>query len=169
MTWWRERYGASPLHLAALLGCFALAAYAALQASHGPLPVRMLVWFVGALVAHDLVLFPLYALADRGLGRLRRGDRHGPDGSVNWVRVPALLSAALLLVSLPLVLRHSEGAYGRASGLDESPYLGRWLVLTAILFGGSALLFAARTALGRPRPGQPASQASNASADNGRA
>ena len=149
MSRWRERYGASPVHLAALLACFALAAYAALRASAGPLPLRMLVWFVGALVAHDLVLFPLYALADRGLGRLLRGHRAGPAGSVNWVRVPALLSGVLLLISLPLVLRHSEGAYGRASGLDESPYLGRWLLITGALFAGSAVLCAGRAGLRR--------------------
>lgn len=149
MTRWRESYGAGPLHLLSLLACFALAGWAGLQASHGPLPLRMGVWFVGALVAHDLVLFPLYALLDRVLVRTRRPA--GPSGAVNWVRVPALLSGALLLVSLPLVTRHSEGAYGRASGLTEAPYLGRWLLLTAVLFGGSAALFVLRAVVRQGR------------------
>lgn len=145
MTWFRARYGSNPLHLLSILACFALAAYAALQASKGPLPLRMLVWFVAALLAHDLVLFPVYALADRLLVRFRRQPAGVPDGSVNWVRVPALLSGILLLISLPLVLRQGEGSYRAASGLGESPYLGRWLVLTAVLFAGSGLLLVLRS------------------------
>lgn len=149
MTWFRERYGSNPLHLLSVLACFALAAYAALQASKGPLPLRMLVWFLVALLVHDLVLFPAYAFLDRVLGRLRRHPAAGPDGSVNWVRVPALLSGILLLISLPLVLRQGEQSYRAASGLGESPYLGRWLVLTAVLFGASALLYVVRSVLRR--------------------
>jgi hypothetical protein len=148
----RRAYGAHPLHLLSLLGCFALAGYAVLQASHGPLPVRMGIWFFGALVAHDLVLFPLYALADRSLGALlprRRGRRLALAGSINYVRVPALLSGLLLLMFFPLILRRSEDAYGRASGLDASPYLGRWLLITGIAFAVSAVVFALRA--GRAR------------------
>ena len=147
----RRTYGAQPLHLLSLLACFALAAYAFLQASHGPLPLRMAVWFVAALVGHDLVLFPLYALADRSLSaalpRRRAVTRH--PGTVNYVRVPALLSGLLLLIFFPLILRKSEGPYGAASGLDQSPYLGRWLLLTGIAFTVSALLFALRAARSR--------------------
>ncbi len=57
-------YGANPLHLLALLGCFALAGYAAAQLvkSH---PLAVAVWFLGAVVGHDLLLMPLYSLADR--------------------------------------------------------------------------------------------------------
>lgn len=149
MTRFRARYGSTPLHLLSVLACFALAAYAALQASKGPLPLRMLVWFLAALLAHDLVLFPAYALLDRLLRRVRRAPAGSPDGSVNWVRVPALLSGVLLLVSFPLVSRQGEVAYRRASGLDQSPYLGRWLILTAVLFAGSGLLFVGRSALRR--------------------
>ena len=57
-------YGAGPLHLLTMLGCLALAGYAAAEL----LPsnaVGILVWLVGAVVAHDLILFPLYTLADR--------------------------------------------------------------------------------------------------------
>lgn len=59
---WRSFYGDKPLHLLSLLACFGLTGYAALQASRAPNAARMLVWFVGAIVAHDLVLYPLYAL-----------------------------------------------------------------------------------------------------------
>lgn len=142
----RRTYGAQPLHLLSLLACFALAGYAFLQASHGPLPLRMAVWFVAAIIAHDLVLFPFYALADRSLSTAtRRQDRSRMStGAVNYLRVPALLSGLLLLVFFPLILRRSEPTYGAASGLDQSPYLARWLLLTGVAFTISALLFALR-------------------------
>ncbi|WP_219418932.1 hypothetical protein [Pseudonocardia nigra] len=44
----RTLYGAHPLHLLALLICFALAGYAALQASAASAFARMLIWFGGA-------------------------------------------------------------------------------------------------------------------------
>lgn len=153
MRGFRRRYGASPLHLLSVLTCFALAGYAVLQASDGPRPVRMAVWFVGALIGHDLVLFPLYALADRVLLRVAPGRRDGQvSGSINFVRVPALLSALLFLLFFPLILRRSEDAYFVASGLDQSPYLGNWLLISAVLFGSSALLFVLR--IGRRRTPQ---------------
>ena len=140
----RRAYGAHSLQLLSLLACFALAGYAVLQAADGPLPLRMAGWFLGALVAHDLVLFPLYALADRSLSAVL------PGGNVNYVRVPALLSGLLLLLFFPLILRKSEGAYGAASGLDQSPYLAHWLLITGLLFAASGLVLAVRT---RRRPG----------------
>lgn len=151
MRGFARRYGAGPLHLLSILACFALAGYAALQASRGPLPVRMAVWFGGAVIAHDLLLFPLYALADRGLTRVLPRRRPTVTGGVNYVRVPVLLSGLLLLMFFPLILQRSEGAYGRASGLDQSPYLGRWLLVSGVLFAASAVAFA--LSLGRRRSG----------------
>lgn len=145
-AWWRGLYGSSPLHLLALLACFALSAYAALQVTGNPAAIRIGLWFLGAVIAHDLVLFPLYALADRSVTGLRR--RRGgspPRATVNYLRVPALLSGLLLLVFFPLILRRSDGPYGAASGLDEAPYLLRWLLITAALFLGSAVVLAVRT------------------------
>jgi hypothetical protein len=144
----RRTYGAHPLHLLSLLACFALAGYAVLQAAHGPLPLRMGVWFVGALIGHDLLLFPLYALADKTLATVvprRRGRLLTRPGTVNYLRVPALLSGLLLLMFFPVILRRSEGPYGAASGLDQSPYLARWLLLTGLAFTVSALLLAIRS------------------------
>lgn len=136
-------YGAHPMHLLSLLACFALAGYALLQASRDPLSWRMALWFLGALIAHDLVLFPLYALADRSLSAsLPRRRRLPSKGGVNYVRVPALISGLLLLVFWPVIFRHSEGAYGAASGLDQSPYLARYLLIVGVLFAGSAVLYA---------------------------
>jgi len=142
MTMLRRTYGDHPLHLLSLLGCFALAGYAFLQAAQGPLPTRMAVWFFGALIGHDLVLFPLYALADRTLSTVVPRRRMLVAGGINYVRVPLMLSGLLLLVFFPLILRKSEGAYGRASGLDQSPYLAHWLLITGVMFLSSAVLFA---------------------------
>ncbi len=145
---WKALYGDNPLHLLALLASFALAGYAALQARTGPLPGRMLAWFIGAIVVHDLVLYPLYALADRSLAALvhrrRSADGLRPRGTVNYVRVPALLSGLLLLLFWPLVTGHSEPTYRSASGLGTGVYLGRWLLLSGVAFGCSALLYAVR-------------------------
>ena len=140
----KRLYGAGPLHLLALLACFALAGAAALHITQDPLRLRYAVWFVGAALAHDLLLFPLYALLDRSAGALVRRRRVPAPGSVNFVRVPALLSGLLLLVFAPVIFQRSEIAYGNASGLDQNPYLGRWLAVTGVLFLASAVLYAVR-------------------------
>ena len=137
-------YGAGPLHLLALLACFALAGAAAQHVSHDPLRLRYAVWFVGAALAHDLLLFPLYALLDRSFGSLLHRRRTAAAGSVNYVRVPVALSGLLLLVFAPIIFRRSTGAYGIASGLDQDPYLGRWLAISGALFLASAVLYALR-------------------------
>ena len=143
----RRFYGAGPLHLPLLLASFAVAAFAVLQASDGPAPIKMALWFVGALIAHDLVLFPLYALADRGLTSAARGQVR--LSTVNYVRVPALLSGLLLLLFWPVITQHSERTYMIASGLTENPYLERWLLITAALFIASALIWAVRAGTSR--------------------
>ena len=144
MRRWKEFYGAHPLHLLGLLACFAVTGYAVLQLLPGPNTLRIAVWFVGAAVVHDLVLFPLYALFDRGLTRARRTVRPGRSrGAVNWVRVPALLSGLLLLLFWPVITQHSEPAYNRASGLLQNPYLDRYLAIVAALFLASGLLYLA--------------------------
>lgn len=151
MRAFRRLYGSGPLHLLSLVACFTLAGYAALQVLQASLPVRTGVWFLGALIAHDLVLFPLYALADRSAIRLTRRGRttEVTNGTVNYLRVPALASGLLLLVFFPLIVRQGAATYRNASGLDETPYLTRWLLLTGMAFAVSALLYAVH--LGRSR------------------
>lgn len=140
----RRLYGAGPFHLVGLLACFLVAGYAALHWLHSPSAVRLVVWFVGALLLHDFVLFPLYSLLDSALRPLlpRRGRPRVP--LVNHVRVPLLLSGLLLLLWFPLILNKPEAAYHAATGLDTSPYLDRWLSVTAVLIGASALVYAVR-------------------------
>ncbi|MEU1184318.1 hypothetical protein ABZ464_43245 [Streptomyces sp. NPDC005820] len=131
----------SPFQLLLLACSFALAAYAG---------VRLLaddwfgvaLWLVGAALLHDLVLLPLYAVADRavvrGLGEAGHRDR------AMYVRVPAALSGLLLLVWFPLISGRVERRYRLGTGLSPDGFPARWLLITAALFGGSALLLALR-------------------------
>ena len=137
-------YGASPLHLLALLACFGLAGYAAarLVSSH---PVAVAVWFLGAVIGHDLLLMPLYSLADRSV----HGGDQAPRAqlpaipSINYVRVPAALSGLLLLVWLPLIFR-LHPSYHASTTLSPNPYVWHWLAVTGALFLLSAVMFALR-------------------------
>jgi hypothetical protein len=142
----RRRYGDGPLHLLSLLACFALAGYVVTRVLYAHSRFRIAIWFGGAVVAHDLVLWPLYALADRTAvaASRRRPSRLPAVPWINYLRVPAVISGVLLVVSFPLVFKLSEGAYHSASGLSESPYLGHWLLITGTLFAASAILYAAR-------------------------
>ncbi|MFJ2017461.1 hypothetical protein [Streptomyces nodosus] len=133
--------GGGPLQLLLLACSFALAAYAG---------VRLLaddwsgvaLWFVGAALLHDLVLLPLYAVADRavvrGLGAVRRREW------APYARIPAALSLLLLLLWFPLISGVTERRYRLATGLPADVFLARWLLITAALFGGSALLLVLR-------------------------
>ena len=135
----KRLYGAGPGHLLALLACFAVTGYAASRLLDDlPVLVRIGVWFLGAALAWDLVLGPLLALVDRVL---RTSLGRGRVPLLNFVRVPALVSGTLLLVFAPLVLRRSTETFERKSGLDGDVYLGRWLLVTGVLFGASALLW----------------------------
>jgi hypothetical protein len=152
----RRYYGAGPLHLLALIACFALSGYVVDDMYHAAHGQRILVWFLGAVVGHDLVLFPLYALADRSAGWL--GARFRPDRRpavpwINYVRVPVVMSVLLLAVSFPLVLNLSNRTYQAATGLTVAPFEGRYLLVVAALFGTSAVLYALR--LGRAMTARP--------------
>ena len=125
-----------------LLACFALAGYAASFLLGDPTLLPVLTWFVGAAVVHDLVLFPLYAIADRVLVRLPRL----PVPLVNHVRVPLLGAGLTFLVFLPGIIRQGGATHLAATGLDQQPYLGRWLVLVAAMAALSALVYVVRVA-----------------------
>jgi hypothetical protein len=139
----RRLYGDRPLHLVTLLGCFLVAGYAASRLLGDPKALRIAVWFVGAAVVWDLVLAPLIALGDRAVRPLWSRRRSLPGGvpAVNYVRTPALLSGLLLLLYTPQIFQRSEPSYFDASGLTQNPYLDRWLLVTALLFGLAALAY----------------------------
>jgi hypothetical protein len=69
-SWVRRWYGANPLHLLALLAAFALAGYAVQAVIAAGQWRGFAIWFAVAIIAHDLLLFPLYSLADLPLRRL---------------------------------------------------------------------------------------------------
>jgi hypothetical protein len=149
---WQGWYGAHPLHLLALLGALALAGYAAAGAAGAPGAVRMLVWFLAAILASDLLLQPFAAVADRGLlATLRRVRRSGPVRvpMLNHIRVPLLGSGLLLLVFFPVIAGQGEQTYLAATGLTMDPYLERWLALSAAMFLISALGYLLRLARAR--------------------
>lgn len=131
----------SPLQLLLLSCSFALAAYAGVRLLAGDW-FGVALWVVGAALLHDLVLLPLYAAADRalvrGLGAVRRREW------TMYARVPAAFSGLLLLVWFPLISGMVEERYRSATGLPADVFLARWLLITAVLFGGSALLLALR-------------------------
>jgi hypothetical protein len=147
-------YGASPLHLLALLACFGLVGYTAARLVSSQ-PLGVAVWFVGAVIGHDLLLMPLYSLADRSvLAALRHRAPPLPAvPAINHVRVPAVLSGLLLLVWFPLILR-LKSPYHAATALSADPYLWHWLGVTGVLFLLSAIAFALR--LRRRSPAAPA-------------
>ncbi|GAA1863041.1 hypothetical protein GCM10009836_49250 [Pseudonocardia ailaonensis] len=127
-----------------VLGCVALGGYAATillrdPTLHSSIP-WMLAWFAGALLLHDLVLFPLYAAADRALALLPATR----VPLVNHVRLPLLGAGLTLLVYLPGIIRQGEPVVLGASGLDQGPFLARWLWLVLAMTAVSALVWAVR-------------------------
>ncbi|MFE9393270.1 hypothetical protein [Streptomyces sp. NPDC006784] len=131
----------SPFQIALLLASFVLAGYAGVRFLADDW-LGVAVWFVGAALLHDLVLVPLYSLADR-VPRL--AGRY-----VNHLRIPALLSLLLLLVWFPLITGPADryaGLTGRPEG--NNGYALHWLWLTVGLFAVSGLWLAARTLRGR--------------------
>ena len=149
MRWFKRWYGANPLHLLAMLGCFALAWYAGAGLLHAK-PVGVVVWFAGAVVGHDLILMPLYALADKSVMTV---FRHRPPKLptvpwINYLRVPVVLSGMLLLLWFPLIFR-IPSHFPRTTDLSLDPYLGHWLLVTGALFLLSAVVFAVRLRPGR--------------------
>ncbi|MES4888730.1 hypothetical protein [Streptomyces sp. NPDC096012] len=137
-------YGSGPLHLLVLIASFALTGYAMVRL-FAVRPLDVAIWFVGAAVLHDLLLLPLYSLADlSALSVLRHRAADRP--SVPWInhlRVPTFLSGVLLLVWFPLVFR-LPAPYPGDTGLSYDVFLGRWLAITGVLFAASAVLLALR-------------------------
>ncbi|MFF7929159.1 hypothetical protein ACFZDP_50430 [Streptomyces mirabilis] len=137
-------YGSGPLHLLVLIASFALTGYAMVRL-FAVQPWEVAIWFVGAAILHDLILLPLYSLADlSALYVLRHRAADSPTVPwINYLRVPTFLSGLLLLVWFPLIFRLAV-PYPGDTGLSDSVYLGRWLAITGVLFCASALAFALR-------------------------
>lgn len=152
-------YGAHPLHLLTMLAGLALVGYIvatfklATLWNPGTWWQSIAVWFAAAVIGHDLVAFPVYSLVDRifavRLGRARSGSR---EISVrNYLRIPAMGAALTLLIFLPGIIEQGASTYHAATGETQQPFLGRWLLLTAVMFALSAATYAVRLVLARRR------------------
>ena len=162
-------YGSHPLHLLTLIAGFALLGY--VVAIIKPVTLwnphvwwqSIIVWFAAAIIAHDLVLFPIYALIDWLIDRPSSRTRVKPPSPhfhpwvpvLNYLRVPALGAGLTLLVFLPGIIRQGATTYGAATGQTQDPFLGRWLLLTAAMFTVSAAIYAVRVATARRRTRVP--------------
>jgi hypothetical protein len=153
----RVIYGSHPLHLLTMLSGFALLGYIlttfkpATLWNPGAWWQSIVVWLAAAVIAHDLLLFPLYTLADRVLSA-----RICPKVSArNHIRVPALGAGLTLLIFLPGIIEQGAPTYHAATGETQQPFLGRWLLLTAAMFAVSALGYVARLAVARRRGDTP--------------
>jgi hypothetical protein len=146
-------YGASPAHLLGALACFAVIAIAAMGWLVEPaISLKyILIWFGGAIVAHDVLALPLYSAFDRitALRFRRRTSAHGGahehervrvPGRV-YLRVPAIVAGVVGLVFSPEILGKGDATYYVASGQHQHVYLGRYLVLVAVLFALSGLAY----------------------------
>jgi hypothetical protein len=153
----RRFYGSHPLHLLTMVAGFALVGYVAFTFKPATLwnPhawwQSIAVWLGGAIIFHDFVLFPLYALADRILG-IATKPRRRPHGqrrvsARNYVRIPTLGSGLSLLMFFPGIVQQGSATYVAATGQTQQVFLGRWLLLTAAMFTGSAVLYSIRLVL----------------------
>jgi hypothetical protein len=144
LQWFRRAYGASPLHLLALVASLALAGYAALEWFRVDVK-SVLAWFLLTLIAHDLILVPLYTLLDRVAFGNDRRRAHAASARVRagpFIKVPVLLSGLLGLVFAPEILSVANTDYRSLTGLSDGVYLGRWLAATAAMFTLSGLAYA---------------------------
>ena len=139
----RARYGASPIHLLAHLILLPIVGWALLSVLDFRAASNVVLWFVAAVILHDLILLPAYSGLDR-LARFAAGD------AVNHIRVPAGLSLLMLLVFWSTIGGKGDGAFHYVSGLNYEGYLGRWLLVSAALFAISGAVFLVRRG-GSPR------------------
>ena len=152
----RRRYGSGPLHLVAHLAGFAIIALPLDRIFTGGGGVTgLLVWYLALVIAHDLVFVPAYTGLDRlfraATAQLPLPIRTGPP-VINHVRAPVVVSALLFIVYLPLISQRSDGPYVAMSGHHLTHYyLRNWLLITAVLFLGSGLIYAVRVVRARAR------------------
>lgn len=133
----RARYGASPIHLLAHLALLPIVAWALLQVLDFRAASNVVVWLIGAVILHDLLLLPAYSALDRVA-------RTATRSAVNYVRVPGGLSLLMLLVFWGTIRGKGEGAFHRVSGLSYEGYFSRWLLVTAALFVLSGAVYLLR-------------------------
>ena len=172
MTVFRRLYGDHVLHLIVLLAALALCAYTVSVLGVDQLfnPrvwwQSIAVWFAVAVIGHDLILFPLYALVERLLPKARRGAKPAdPEPEtprrvaiVNYLRMPTLATALTFAMFLPGIIEQGAFSYTAATGLTQEPYLSRWLLLVAGCYLVSAVCYLIRSVMTRTRQAHPATR-----------
>lgn len=157
---WKRVYGESPLHLLGQLVAIAITIYAIRQiigvASTDR--VSLFLWLIAGAVLHDLIFVPVYLALDLVTRLGIRDHHHLSVRAINHIRFPAAISGVMLLTLFPLILGKNEGQFLRTAGEAPPDYLSRWLLITAIVFGVSALAYAVR--LRRGSSGSPAASGS---------
>jgi hypothetical protein len=145
-----------PLRVLAIVVSFAIvAAGVAGWFQAGSDPRGIILWALGSAIAFEWILLPLAWLLDRvALGRSRTlgfahdrtaGDQAGAGrapANHAYVRVPALLSALLLIAFAPLIFRADTPRFVATTGIAPPDYLARWLLATAAMFAVSAAAYA---------------------------
>ena len=133
---------------------FAVVAFALDRIFSGGDVKVLIVWYLGFAIAHDLVFVPAYA----GLDRLFRAtiDRLPLPARtqvpvINHVRAPVVISTILLIIYFPLITGRNDGWFIEISGHNLTHYGRNWLLITAVLFLGSAVIYAARVVRARAR------------------
>lgn len=104
------------------------------------------VWFVGAALAHDLLLYPLFAGMDRALHavaarRPRTSPQTAPVPVINYVRIPLLACGLITLMFFPGIVRQGADTYNLATGQTQEPFLQRWLILCAVILLAGVLAY----------------------------
>lgn len=143
----RRRYGRSPLHLAAHLVVFAIAAFAIDRIASTGSFVKLIALYVGFIIAHDLIFVPTYSALDRATRAALARLPARPAGAVtriNHVRVPAFISGVLLIIYFPLISGKAANGYLLSSGHPLEGYLRNWLLISVALFFGSGLIYVIR-------------------------
>ena len=170
MTRIRRVRDEKPLHLLAIVVSFAVvAAGVAGWFQAGSDPRAIILWALGSAVAFEWILLPLAWLLDWiALGRPwtlgfardetalneTEADAVAPTAPESeptadraptnraYIRVPALLSALLLIVFAPLIFRADTPTFVAITGIAPPDYLARWLLATAAMFAISAVAYA---------------------------
>jgi hypothetical protein len=143
----RRGYGASPLHLAGHLVVFAIAFFAIDRIANGGGLAELIALYIGFAIVHDLLFLPAYS----GLDRIARAAlatlparRFAGVPAINHIRAPALISTLLLIIYAPFISGRADNSYFQLSGHHIEGYLRNWLLVSAVLFLGSGLIYALR-------------------------
>lgn len=142
-----------PLGAVRLIAHFAVIAIAAFAISRtfevaSTDNLNFIIWLVAGAILHDVVLLPLYSLADF-VSRLAMSDHPlRRIRAANHVRFPAAISLVVFLVYSPTILNRNPGTFERLSGRPQATDpLEAWLWITLGLFAVSGAALAIRLLL----------------------